>query len=234
MKLLITNSLRRLSAMAALTALLASAAQAEPPVKVYIMAGQSNMQGKGGIEGDGANSLRSLVNGEAKKEFQFLVQDNGEWVEHKDVWAHYDLAPFQGMRHGPLKPGFGSSAGQIGPELGFGHVIADSNEGKVLLIKAAWGGKSIGHNFLPPTGGKYPKPKDPNDPGYFYHRTLDVVSEVAENIETLFPDYKGQGVEIAGFGWHQGWNDQYGGLDAKYEANMAAFIKDIRSAEHGL
>jgi hypothetical protein len=234
MKLLITNSLRRLSAMAALTALLASAAQAEPPVKVYIMAGQSNMQGKGGIEGDGANSLRSLVNGEAKKEFQFLVQDNGEWVEHKDVWAHYDLAPFQGMRHGPLKPGFGSSAGQIGPELGFGHVIADSNEGKVLLIKAAWGGKSIGHNFLPPSVGKYPKPKDPNDPGYFYHRTLDLVSEVSENIETLFPDYKGQGVEIAGFGWHQGWNDQYGGLDAKYEANMAAFIKDIRSAEHGL
>ena len=230
----LTKFLRCLPLMTALAAFSAPAAHAEPPVKIYILAGQSNMQGKGAIEGDGANSLRSLVNGEAKQEFQFLVDDKGEWVEHKDVWAHYDLAPFQGMRHGPLKPGFGSSGGQIGPELGFGHVIADTNEGKVLLIKAAWGGKSLGENFLPPSVGKYPMPKDPNDPGFFYHRTLELVSEVSDNIETLFPDYKGQGVEIAGFGWHQGWNDQYGGLDAKYEANMAAFIKDIRSVEHGL
>jgi hypothetical protein len=221
----------------ALTLALAGVAHAqktnEPPVKVYILAGQSNMQGKGAVEGDGANSLRSLVKSEAK-EFGFLVDDKGEWVERKDVWVHYDLAPFRELRYGPLKPGFGGSGGQIGPEFGFGHVIADSGQGKVLIIKAAWGGKSIGHNFLPPSVGKYPKPKGPNDPGYFYHRTLDLVAEVSANIETLFPDYEGQGLEIAGFGWHQGWNDQYGGLDSKYEANMAAFIKDIRSAEHGL
>ncbi len=234
MKIPIANSLRRLSAMAALTTLISAATADEPPVKIYILAGQSNMQGKGGIEGDGANSLRSLVNSEAKKEFQFLVDDKGEWVEHKNVWAHYDLAPFGDLRYGPLKPGYGSSGSQIGPELGFGHVIADTSEGKVLLIKSAWGGKSIGHDFLPPSVGKYPKPERPEDPGYFYQRTLDLVAEVTENIDTLFPDYKGQGFEIAGFGWHQGWNDQYGGLDVKYETNMAAFIKDIRSVEHGL
>ena len=57
--------------------LMASTAHAEPPVKVYILAGQSNMQGKGGIEGDGGNSLRSLVKSEAK-EFGFLVDDKGE------------------------------------------------------------------------------------------------------------------------------------------------------------
>lgn len=232
MKTPLSNPIHCLPLLAA-SLLLTATAHAEPPVKVYILAGQSNMQGKGGVEGDGANSLRSLVKAEPK-EFGFLVDDKGEWVEHKDVWAHYDLAPFQGMRHGPLKPGFGSSAGQIGPELGFGHVIAETTEGKVLIIKAAWGGKSIGHDFLPPSVGKYPKPKSPNDPGYFYHRTLDIVDEVTANIETLFPEYKGQGIEIAGFGWHQGWNDQYGGLDAKYESNMAAFIKDIRSADHGL
>ena len=57
---------------------------------------------------------------------------------------------------------------------------------------------------------------------------------MTENIGSYFPAYKGQGMEIAGLGWHQGWNDQYGGLDAKYESNLAAFIRDIRSAEHGL
>ena len=77
-------------------------------------------------------------------------------------------------------------------------------------------------------------PVEPDDPGYFYQRTLQLVREVTVNVETYFPDYKGQGVEIAGLCWHQGWNDQYGGLDANYETNLAAFIEDIRSVEHGL
>ena len=214
--------------------LISTALQAESPVKIYIMAGQSNMQGKGPVEGEAGNSLRHLVRNDAKKEYQFLVGKNGEWAERDDVWIHYDLYPFQGLRHGLLQPGYGSAPGQIGPELGFGHLVRDAENGQVLLIKAAWGGKSLGHDFLPPSIGKYPKPLVPEDPGYFYQRTLDLVSEVSENIGKFFPGYKGQGMEIAGFCWHQGWNDQYGGLDVNYETHMAAFIKDIRSVEHGL
>lgn len=232
MKTFLSNSIHCLPLLAA-SLLIASTAQAEPPVKVYILAGQSNMQGKGGLDGDDGNSLRSLVNGETKKDYQFLVQDDGEWVERKDVWMHYDLTPFQGLRHGPLKPGYGSHGGQVGPEIGFGHKIGDHHEGQVLIIKAAWGGKSLGHNFLPPSIGNYETPVDPNDPGYFFHQTLNLVEEVSEKIDIFFPDYKGQGVEIAGIGWHQGWNDQ-GKLAAQYETNLAAFIRDIRSVEYGL
>jgi hypothetical protein len=208
---------------------------AESPVKVYLLVGQSNMQGKGAIEGEGTNSLRHMVGNDPKKGIQSLVNSDGEWVEREDVWIHYDLHPFGGLRHGLLKPGYGSSGGQIGPELGFGHVIGDASEGQILLIKAAWGGKSLAHNFLPPSIGKYPHPLQPDDPGYFYHQTLRLADEVTKNIETFFPDYKGQGMEIAGIGWHQGWNDQYGeNDDVNYERNLEAFIKDIRSAEHGL
>jgi len=224
-----------LSLLVALTALSASAAQAEPPVKVYILAGQSNMQGKGGIEGDGGNTLRSLVENDPKKEFQSLVNKDGEWVVRDDVWIHYDLYPWRGLRHGPLKPGYGSSDGQIGPELGFGHVMGEALDEQVLLIKAAWGGKSLCHDFLSPSIGKYSKSPALGEAGYYYKRLVEVVNLVITDIETFFPDYKGQGVEIAGFGWHQGWNDQYGeGNPENYERNMAAFIKDIRSAEHGL
>ena len=38
----------------------------QAPVKVYIMAGQSNMQGKGSIEGEGSNSLRYTVKNDSK------------------------------------------------------------------------------------------------------------------------------------------------------------------------
>jgi hypothetical protein len=234
MKIYLANSLRRLSVMAALTTLMASAAQAEPPVKIYLLVGQSNMQGKGAIEGEGTHTLRHMVENDAKKEFQSLVDDEGEWVERKDVWIHYDLHPFRELRYGLLKPGYGAASGQIGPEFGFGHVMGDADKDQILLIKAAWGGKSLAHNFLPPSIGKYPQPVEPGDPGYFYHRTLQLVSEVTSDIEKFFPDYQGQGMKIAGLGWHQGWNDQYGeNNDVNYERNLAAFIKDIRSAELG-
>ena len=112
--------------------------------------------------------------------------------------------------------------------------MGDANVGQVLVIKACWGGKSLGHNFLPPSVGKYPTPVVPKDPGFFYHEILRIVNHVTENICTYFPACKGQGMEIAGLCYHQGWNDQYGGLDANYESNLASFIRDIRSAEHGL
>ncbi len=146
---------------------------------------------------------------------------------------HLEAGPGD-IRCGGLKPGYGSSGGQIGPELGFGHKMGDAYEGKVLLIKTCWGGTSLGQNFLPPSIGKYPTPPKPGTPGFAYHKILRIVKDVTENIKTYFPDYHGQGIEIAGLCYHQGWNDQYGGLDAQYEENLAAFIKDIRGAQHGL
>ena len=207
--------------------------KADQPVRIYVLVGQSNMQGKGAIEGEGSNSLRYTVQNDPEGEYQFLVEKDGSWRERKDVWIQYDSGPGN-IRSGGLKPGYGGSGGQVGPELGFGHVIGDAYDGQVLLIKTCWGGKSIGHNFLPPSVGNYPRPMLQSDPGFFYHEILRIVQDVTENIKDYFPDYKDQGFEIAGLGFHQGWNDQYGGLDESYESNLAAFIKDIRSVEHGL
>ena len=39
----------------------------------------------------------------------------------------------------------------IGPELGIGHVLGDFFEEPVLLIKAAWGGRSVKYSFRPPS-----------------------------------------------------------------------------------
>ena len=203
------------------------------PVKVYVLIGQSNMQGKSAIEGPGTNTLRHLVQNDPGKEYQFLVQDDGQWVERDDVWIYLDQAPRESKFSG-LRPGYGSSGGQVGPEIGFGHRIGDAHKVQVLIIKACWGGKSIGHNFLPPSIGNYPRPLTPGDPGFYYHEILRIVKDVTENIGTYFPAYTDQGIEIAGLCWHQGWNDQYGGLDAGYERNLATFIRDIRSVEHGL
>jgi len=41
----------------------------------------------------------------------------------------------------------------MGPELGFGFVLGDYFEEPVLLIKTAWGGKSLYQDFRPPGSG---------------------------------------------------------------------------------
>jgi alpha-galactosidase len=56
---------------------------------------------------------------------------------------------------------------------------------------------------------------------------LSEVKDTFANYETLFPELKGKKLEVAGFVWFQGWNDQYG-AENEYASNMAHFIKDIR------
>ena len=190
------------------------------PVKVFILAGQSNMEGAGAIKGNerngGKGSLEYLVKDPATaKQFAHTVDKNGKWVVRDDVWIWY-LG-----RKGGLTAGYGARKDRIGPEFQFGHVMGDACENQVLLIKTAWGGKSLAKDFRPPSSG--------GEVGPFYTEMFKHVKDVLTNLKTHFPDYDGKGCEIAGFGWHQGWNDGCSAnMVAEYETNMANFIRDVR------
>jgi alpha-galactosidase len=126
----------------------------------------------------------------------------------------------------------------IGPELGFGWVMGDACEEPVLLIKCAWGGKSLAVDFRPPSAGKpsYSLGKkadaamaeDPAMLGKYYRETVARVKAALADAGKLVPGSDGRYV-LAGFGWHQGWNDRINeNFNAEYESNMAHFIADIR------
>lgn len=129
-----------LIAVSLLATLAANAfAAAAKPVRVFILAGQSNMEGAGRIKADpnrngGKGSLEFLVKDAATaKKFAPLVDAAGQWRARDDVWISYL------DRKGPLKAGFGARQGEtIGPELGFGWVMGDALDEPVLLIKCAW------------------------------------------------------------------------------------------------
>jgi alpha-galactosidase len=54
-------------------------------------------------------------------------------------------------RSGKLAVGCGADATKIGPEYAFGLSMAEKIDGPILLIKTAWGGKSLAYDFRPPS-----------------------------------------------------------------------------------
>ncbi len=215
------------------------AAATTKPVRVFILAGQSNMEGAGLIKADpkrngGKGSLEFLVKDTATaKHLAPLVDSTGQWRPRDDVWISYL------DRKGPLTVGFGARAGEtIGPELGFGRIMGDALDEPVLLIKCAWGGKSLAVDFRPPSAGKLPYSlgekgdaaiaADPAIVGRYYRQTLSLTKAALASIKDLVPGSDGRYV-LGGFGWHQGWNDRISDkFNAEYESNLAHFIRDIR------
>ena len=216
-------------AVLTLRSCVACAAEPTPPVKVFILAGQSNMEGQavadldGKDYNDGKGTLKFLLKDEKQAPlFKHLVGANGEWTVRDDVWVHYQ------MERGPLKAGslgmgfnpYGKH--HFGPELQFGHVLGDHLDNQVLLIKTAWGGKSLFKDFRPPSSG--------GEVGPYYTKMITQVRDALTHLKRDFPGYDGGGYELAGFVWYHGWND---GVDPKhaipeYEQNLVNLIHDVR------
>ena len=200
------------------------------PLKVFILAGQSNMEGQAVVDlegkdyNDGKGTLAALMRDPAKAEmFKHLKDASGRWVVRSDVWVRYQREQ-RPLLAGPLGFGFSvyGDVHHFGPELQFGHVVGDHFEEQVLLIKTAWGGKSLFKDFRPPSSG--------GDVGPYYTKMIAEIREGLANLGRDFPAYRDRGYELSGFVWYQGWND---GVDAKtavpqYEQNLVNLITDVR------
>lgn len=183
---------------------------------------------------EGKGSLEFLVRDPATSgRFAHLAASTGQWKSRSDVWISYL------DRKGPLTVGFGARPDRIGPELGFGTIVGDAVEEPVLLIKCAWGGKSLAVDFRPPSAGPIPYSlgekqdavlaQSPETVGHYYRETVRLVQQALSNIQDLVPESAGRSYVLAGFGWHQGWNDRINDKhNAEYESNMAHFIRDMR------
>lgn len=200
------------------------------PVKVIVLAGQSNMEGQGVVDLDGQDynagkgTLRALLNDPAKvATYRHLINADGSWKVRDDVFVSYQRED-RPLLKGPLSVGFSVYGDQhhFGPELQFGYVLGDQLTNPILLIKTAWGGKSLYRDFRPPSSG--------GETGKYYSMMIDQIHQAMETVGADFPVLKGRKVELAGFVWWHGWND---GVDPQhavpeYENNLVNLIKDIR------
>ena len=223
------------------------------PLKVFVLVGQSNMQGHAqirtfdhiGMDPD-TEPLLEAVQGPDKTPRVC-----------EDVWISYLSS--NGVKQGQLTAGFGADENKIGPELTFGIYMQRMLKEPILLIKTAWGGKSLHTDFRPPSAGPYllhesqiaqlekqgkdvdqAKARRAEDSGVYYRLTIEHVKKVLADIKQVYPDYEPeQGYQIAGLVWFQGWNDmvdrgvyplrdQVGGYD-QYSQVLSHFIRDVRA-----
>jgi hypothetical protein len=99
--------------------------------------------------------------------------------------------------------------------------VGDAFDEPVLLVKLAWGGKSVARDFRPPSSG--------GEAGPYYQEVLKLTKEALSDAKNLFPQYANRKLELIGLGWHQGWNDRVNqAFNDEYEENLANFIRDIR------
>jgi len=187
----------------------------ETKLKVFLLVGQSNMEGKGKL--DHLKQLATSSDKETRARYGHLVDGDGNWTSRKDVWISY----FD--RFGDLTAGYGTPVDRFGPELQFGHVVGDAFEQQVLLLKVAWGGRSLAKDFRPPSAG--------GETGASYTEMLREVKRVLGSLKRHFPAYDGRGFEIAGLAWFQGWNDRVNqAANDEYAVNLPHFIRDVRKA----
>ena len=230
---------------------------APKPLKIYLLVGQSNMQGHAaertlehlGMDPKTAPLLKAIRNADGTAKVQ------------KNVWiSSIEPSLESGEKHGRLTVGYGAGGRgpKIGPELTFGITMQNHVGEPILLIKTSWGGKSLNTDFRPSSAGPYEfnqqqlenykkRGKDVAEArkektertGVYYRLMLEHIHKVLADIRRVYPDYDAKaGYELAGFVWFQGWNDmvdgstyptrgQPGSYDA-YSKNLAHFIRDVR------
>jgi len=202
------------------------------PLKVFILAGQSNMEGHGGVQ-----TLDQLgkhpTHGHLLKK---IKKADGSVVVRDDVFVSYKKEGEHIKR--PLSVGMGAWGPEwFGPEVMFGIAMGDHFKEPVLLIKTCWGGHNLYGNFRPPSAGKaaYETGHKPEDIGASYHKMVKEVRECLANLDTDFPQLKGLKPELCGFVWFHGWNDMCAANDIRqrvydeYCSNFVHMVQDLRT-----
>jgi hypothetical protein len=247
----------RLIAVVVFSMACVSHVSAKEPLNVFILVGQSNMQGHAevstfdhvGMDPRTAPILNELRNADGTPR----VCD--------DVWiSSIGNDGTEEEYHGQLTAGYGAKGRgtKIGPEFTFGIYMQKRLGEPILIIKTAWGGKSLHTNFRPPSSGPYEfnegqleslkkqrkdivqaKADRTRASGHYYRLMLQHVNKVLKDIKRVCPAYDPEtGHELAGFVWFQGWNDmvgrdvypnrdKVGGYDL-YTRLMTQFIRDVR------
>jgi len=187
----------------------ASTAMAEH-YEVFILAGQSNMDGRGKT-GELVGNLSTW----AGKQGDVIINysnstlrgpyTSGGW---RPLEVGYSVPPGTKQKFGLnyLMPGE-----TFGPEVAFGRTVAEGMSGQhVAIIKFSEGGTTLSKDW------------DPANHRMLYDQMLTFVRASLKQLKD-----RGDSYEVAGFVWHQGESDA-SLAEGKYQQLLEAFVAKVR------
>ena len=222
------------------------------PVQVYILLGQSNMLGFGKVEGpDKPGTLEHAT--KKKKLYPYLVDENGNWTERKDVRNVRVMGSGTGGMRVFHNEWMIIKGRAIGPEIGIGHHLGNAIDAPVMILKSCIGNRALGWDLLPPgsegfeftddkgvtwvhpgykgTPERWEKGTEPKKINWYagmqYDGDLARAKKVLAELDTYYPG--ATEYEVAGFFWWQGDRDsRSAALSSRYEKNLVHLIKRLR------
>ena len=197
-------------------------------VKVFLLGGQSNMGGRGSM----VHLDTIMKESEAENdELRRALWDGNSYKTRDDVFVQWK------DQYGNLTPG--RLERTFGPDLMFGWEIGDVFQEKILLIKAAYGGRSLAVDFRPPSSGEgnytgriVSRGISPDGYGYYFHKMIHEFRHALQQIEYVLPDFDSSaGYTVEGMIWFQGWSDLGNRIAInEYSSNLGNLIRDVRVA----
>ena len=226
-------------------------------VKVFILAGQSNMVGYGKTE-DGGNPAWKRGDKSTPKEIKGGTGCLREMAVNNKNYPEYDFAS---LLVNPGKPETSAwknredvkvwwrsgHSGKLGGEIRKGDLGPPFQGGNAKWFGPEYAfGQIIGDHYKNDDvliiktawgghslNGNFRPPtavkKRGGEVGASYTAMIEYSHEVLDNLGEHFPGWKGRGYQIVGFAWHQGFNDKVSKTDAPlYKDNLPDFIADVR------
>lgn len=223
------------------------------PVQVYILLGQSNMLGFGKINPAKGKPKGSLTHAVSENKYPYLVDDEGNWTERKDVRNVRVMGSGTGGMRVFNNEWMTIKGRAIGPEIGIGHYLGNYTDAPVLILKSCIGNRALGWDLLPPgsdgfeftdakgvtwihpgykgTPERWEKGTEPKKINWYagmqYDGDTDRARKVLAEIEKYYPG--AEEYDVAGFFWWQGDRDsRSAALSSRYERNLVHLIKQLR------
>ncbi len=128
-----------------------SAEAKEKPMKVYLLAGQSNMTGI--VSEHTLEHIKMFP--DTAREFADLFDEEGNPVVLDEVY----VSQWMGKDSGKLAPRYGGGKGvRMGPDYAFGVYMHKQLNEPFLIIKTSLGGSSLSYRFRSPSAGTWTPP----------------------------------------------------------------------------
>ncbi|TWU41835.1 hypothetical protein Poly41_01270 [Novipirellula artificiosorum] len=195
---------------------------AKPPIRVFLVAGQSNAVGY-----DAPPQALPASDIDETVRFWWRCGDpppdehdsmSGRWVTLRHQPVGDPIKPKSGRQYG----NYAQREGGFGPEMGFARTLAPRSPLPIAIIKIAFSGTHVAGDWNPNLSDREDS-EDPNDSRGACYRSL--LAETHQAISQLSQTYA---PEIEAIVWVQGESDAQAAYVDAYQTNITTMIQELR------